>query len=169
MDTGRVLTASMHGKIVSRRISLDYGKTILSFLSMPSSPFLDLPVETLEKALNLRKEIEVLKDSLAGIMESGGSSVGNGIIPRHRGRPSKAVFTESAADKVDGRKGKRSAATRARMAAAQKARWAAKSGEASAVSPEPTVKALRKKRTMSPEARAKIAAAQRARWAARKS
>ena len=58
-------------------------------------------------------------------------------------------------------RGGMSAAGRARIAAAQRARWAkvkAKSGKSSAVT-------MPKKRTMSARARRKIAAAQRARWA----
>ena len=57
--------------------------------------------------------------------------------------------------------GRLSAAARARIAAAQRARWAkikAKNGKSNLV-PMPT------KRTLSPAARKKIAAAQRARWA----
>ena len=56
-----------------------------------------------------------------------------------------------------------SMAGRARIAAAQKARWAKlkdKSGQAKSVAPAP-----KKGRTMSASARKKIAAAQRARWA----
>lgn len=58
---------------------------------------------------------------------------------------------------------KLSAATRARIAAAQRKRWAkarAKSNTASS-----KVVPIRAKRTLSPAARRKIAAAQRARWA----
>jgi hypothetical protein len=54
-----------------------------------------------------------------------------------------------------------SAAGKARIAAAQRARWAkvrAKSGKANVVT-------MPKKRTMSASARKRIAAAQRARWA----
>jgi hypothetical protein len=51
-----------------------------------------------------------------------------------------------------------SAAARARIAAAQKARWAKFRSESEVVP-------IRKKRTMSAAARRKIAAAQRARWA----
>jgi hypothetical protein len=53
---------------------------------------------------------------------------------------------------------KLSAAARARIAAAQRARWA-KVREKSKVAP------IRRKRTLSAAARRKIAAAQRARWA----
>jgi hypothetical protein len=58
-------------------------------------------------------------------------------------------------------RGSISAAGRARIAAAQKARWArvkVKSGK-------PNVVTMPKKRTLSASARRKIAAAQRARWA----
>ncbi len=57
------------------------------------------------------------------------------------------------------KKGKMSAAGRANIIAAQKARWA------KVKSTKPAAKAAGKKRKMSPAARAKIAAAQRARWA----
>ena len=64
------------------------------------------------------------------------------------------------------KKGGMSAAGRARVAAAQRARWkkikAAKGGASVAKSP------ANKKRTMSPEHRAKLAAAAKARWAKKK-
>ncbi len=63
--------------------------------------------------------------------------------------------------KSGGTRGGMSAAGRARIAAAQRARWAkvkAKNGKANVV-------AMPQKRTMSAAARRKIAAAQRARWA----
>jgi hypothetical protein len=125
-----------------------------------SSSIWDHSIETIEKALHIRKQIETLKSSLTGIL--GGQEVGNGTVAKRRGRPPKTGSVESTAAKSDGRRGKRSAATIAKMKAAQKARWAKKNGAAASV--EPVVKA-RKKRTMSPEARARIAAAQRARWA----
>lgn len=56
-----------------------------------------------------------------------------------------------------------SAAGRARIAAAQRARWAKLRGKSTQKSNIVTMPA--KKRTMSPAARRKIAAAQRARWA----
>ena len=58
-----------------------------------------------------------------------------------------------------GARRKLSAAGRARIAAAQKARWAKLRSRGKKVLTMP------KKRTMSPAARARIAAAQRARWA----
>jgi hypothetical protein len=121
-----------------------------------TTSFWDHPIATLEKALNLRKQIEALRKTEQDIM-GGTSSVG-----KRRGRPPKNAPVETHAVKADGRKGKRSAAARANMAAAQKARWAARNGGETLAAP---VTGTKKKRTMSPEARAKIAAAQRARWA----
>jgi len=62
-----------------------------------------------------------------------------------------------------------SAATKAKMAAAQKARWAKLKGKASVVSATPSANqpsaAPKKKRKMSAAGRAAIKAAQKARWA----
>jgi hypothetical protein len=63
--------------------------------------------------------------------------------------------------KQNGTRGGISAAGRARIAAAQRARWVRVRGK----SGKPTVITMPKKRTLSAAARRKIAAAQRARWA----
>jgi hypothetical protein len=63
--------------------------------------------------------------------------------------------------KQNGIRGKISAAGKARIAAAQRARWA----KVRATNGKPNLVAMPKKRTMSAAARKKIAAAQRARWA----
>jgi len=122
-----------------------------------SFSILDCSISTLEKVLSIREQIEALNQSVADIM--GGGS-GTGTVAKRRGRPPKIASVKPVIAKVDGRKGKRSAATRAKMAAAAKARWAAKNAGAT-----PVIKSPRKKGTMSPEGRARIAAAQRARWA----
>jgi len=124
-----------------------------------STSIWDHPIETIEKALHIRKQIEALKSSLTGIL--GGEQVGNGKVAKRRGRPPKPGSVGSPTVK-DGRRGKRSAATIAKMKAAQKARWAKKNGTIPAAEP---VAKTGKKRTMSPEGRARIAAAQKARWA----
>jgi hypothetical protein len=141
-------------------IELAIGRTISSHHGVIKSfTFWDHSIETLEKAIDLRKKIEALQKTVTDIMGSGAPVA---AVAKRRGRPPKTAPVESVAAKVDGRKGKRSAATRAKMAAAAKARWAVKKGVGIA---EPAVEAPRKKRTMSPEGRARIAAAQRARWA----
>jgi hypothetical protein len=113
-----------------------------------SNSFWDLPISTIEKALDIRRKIEALQASLSEIY----------------GGAKKTVSTKG----VDRRKGKRSAAARAKMAAAQKARWAKKRGESAAAPAPAAVKTRKKRRKMSAEARARIAAAQRARWAKQK-
>ena len=83
----------------------------------------------------LTKEVKAISAALSAF----GATYGKGTAPR----------------------GAISAAGRARIAAAQRARWAkvkAKGGEAKVVT-------MPKKRTMSASARRRIAAAQRARWA----
>jgi len=118
-----------------------------------STSFFDLPVATIEKALGIRKQIEALQASANELL----GGVKDSVTPT-----SVAVTTK----KVDGRKGKRSAATLAKMAAAAKARWAKKKGISTKAAPvEAVVIGAKKKRFVSPEARAKMAAAQRARWA----
>ena len=117
--------------------------------------FLDLSIATIEKALVIRKQIEVLQESLVKIIG------GTGLAASFAEPAPAAAGAKSA-------KGRRtmSVAGRARVAAAQRARWAkTRAASASAAS---AAKAPRKKRTMSLEARARIAAAQRARWAKQK-
>jgi hypothetical protein len=108
---------------------------------MPTS-FWDHPIETIEKVLHIRKQIEALQQSLREIY-------GDGTQP---------LVMEQLTLAKDGRKGKRSAATRVKMKAAQQARWAKK--KPVAVKP---VKAAKAKRTMSAASRKRMAAGQRAR------
>lgn len=99
--------------------------------------FLNHPIETLERALQIRKEIdqlnEVLKElfgptpvSLAGIQTN---------APKKRGRPRKVQVDELSPDaaelKAKRKKRKMSAAGREKIAAAQRARWAKAKGEKS--------------------------------------
>lgn len=115
--------------------------------------FLHHPIATLEKALNLRKQISHLEETLKGLLASSPVSLGGLQIS------------------VPGRRGgrrKMSAAARARIAAAQRARWARAKG-ASVAEPAAKVAASattgKKKGGMSAAGRARIAAAQKARWA----
>ena len=129
-----------------------------------SHSILDIPISTLQKVLALREKIEALKATEQQIL--GGSAPVVTLVAKRRGRPPNSVASPAPAAPAvkDGRKGKRSAATIAKMKAAAKARWAAKKGVASVAVEAPVVKP-KKKRTMSPEGRARIAAAQKARWA----
>lgn len=94
-----------------------------------------LSVSQLRRAANIKDKIESLQKKLARLL--GGMS--EAVVPRKRR--------------------KMSAAGRAKIVAAQKARWAKVKGRKSAARP---VKKARRK--MSAAGRAKIAAAARARW-----
>ena len=100
------------------------------------SNLLSLTVKQLRRAANLKEKIEALNRELASILGAPAS------IPT----------------KVRKKRGM-SAAGRARVAAAQRARWA-KIKKA-----KPTAKAPAKRRKMSAAAKAKISAAAKARWA----
>lgn len=113
-----------------------------------SKSFWDHPVETIEEALSIKKQIASLQAKLGSIF--GGDS-------------------SPAADASPGRKagGKRtfSEASRKKMAAAQRARWANRGGETASAGNTSSAPKKRGRKPMSPEARARIAEAQRARWA----
>jgi hypothetical protein len=99
----------------------------------------------LRKAASIKEQIEALNKELGAILGSTGVSA-----------PSKAA--------KPAKKGGMSAAGKARIAAAQKARWA----KIKAAKGKPVVKAASKpakKFTMSAAAKAKISAAAKARWA----
>jgi hypothetical protein len=104
-----------------------------------------LTIDQLKRALAIEEKIQVLRAELAEILRGGESQ----------------DSAPAAAEVTDGRKGKRSAATRAKMAKAQKARWAKLNGTTKVAH----VDAPKKKRKTSAEGRARIAEAQRKRWA----
>ncbi len=118
-----------------------------------------LSIDQLKRALEIEEQIQKLRLELDSVLSGTRYSVS-----------APAAKTVRASAGGDGRKGKRSAATRAKMAAAQKARWAKKNGGAPAneVAAETPTKTKKKKRQMSEEGRARIIAAQKKRWAALK-
>ena len=97
----------------------------------------DLSPEQLRKAASIKEQIAGLEKELQALL--GGNGVSNG----------------------NAAKGGMSAAARAKIAAAAKARWAkVNAGKTTATKPASSTK-----KTMSPAARAKIAAAAKERWA----
>ena len=109
-------------------------------------------LDQLKRAIAITEQIDALQSQLAALL--GGSSP----VAVKAAAPAKA------------RKGKRTVSpeARAKMAVAQRARWAKRKGlaapaEAPAAKPE-----KKKKRGLTPEGRAKLAAAMKARWDARK-
>ncbi len=91
----------------------------------------------LRHAADLKEKIGALRNELSTLLGAP-APVSSVIVPKKAGM---------------------SAAGRAKIAAAQKARWA------KIKAPTPAVQAPAKKRTMSAEGRAKVASAQKARWA----
>jgi len=145
--------------------------------------FLNHPIEMLERALHIRKQIDQLNETLKELFGPTSISLGamqtslTDVPKKRRGRPRK-VSLEDGIESRDGlfagmtkKKRKMSAAGRAKIAAAQRARWAkAKSshGPLTAVAMPGTEgttakPARKKKRNLSPEARNRIVAAQKAR------
>jgi hypothetical protein len=117
---------------------------------MATTSFWEHPIDRLEEALSIRKQIAALQSKL-------GSLFGSDAPP-------------STATRKGGRR-RMSPAARARIAAAQRARWAKQKGTTAAVAEIAVLTGSPKrrgKRIMAPEARERIAAAQRARWAKRK-
>lgn len=122
----------------------------------------NLSVEQLKKALHISEQIEALQAQLAEVL--GGAEVETTFAAE--AAPVK-VRRNARGGKGKSGKGGMSPEGRARIAAAQRARWAKSKGgevaEASvAVGDEASTD--KPKRTMSPEARAKVAAAARKRW-----
>ena len=110
---------------------------------------MSISIASLKEAVQIKESIASLESRLEKILGAGASSLAQ---------------IQSIPLVKKGRK-TMSAAARALIAAAQKARWAKIKGTVVAAE-KAVVKAIKKSRkTMSPAARAKIAAAQRARWA----
>ena len=100
-------------------------------------------LQQLQRGLAISEQIAALESELASIFNGATS------VPTAKAAPAQA----------DGRSGKRSAATVAKMKASQQARWA------KVQAPAVAAKAPAKKGGMSAEGRARIVAAQKARWA----
>lgn len=106
-------------------------------------------INQLKEALAIKEQIERLECRLKSILESSAAPAAASLVKRG---PRKM-----------------SAAARARIAAAQKARWAKVKGKTTAPVAKAAEKpAPKKKGKLSAEGRAKIVAALKARWAARR-
>jgi hypothetical protein len=102
-------------------------------------------------------------------LDSAISALEGGQTAPRRGRPPKSAQTTSTPVAVTSKRGPRkmSAAARARISAAQKARWAKQKGQ---VAPKTATVAKKKsgRKPMSPAMKKKMSAMMKARWAARK-
>jgi len=112
----------------------------------------------LKEAVTIAEQIEELQAKLASLVGGSGSVVS---IP-------KAVSAAVSAPVAKAGKRTMSPEARARIAAAQRARWAKSKSVAKAPAAFSTKKTAKKKGQLSPEGRAKIVAALKARWAAKR-
>lgn len=119
------------------------------------SSILNLSVQQLRQAADLKEKIVTLENELSQLLGSSAKTVATPVV-------AKALK----------KKGGMSAAGKAKVAAAQKARWAKINAAKSAVKPAATpakvaavAKPAKKKFAMSAAAKAKISAAAKARWA----
>ena len=107
---------------------------------------LNLSVAQLKRAITIKEQIESLESELASVF---------GTTPAPAPAPAK-------------KKKVMSPAARAKIGAAQKARWAKLKETSTPAAKAPAAAPKKKKRKLSPEGRAKIVAAAKARWAAHK-
>jgi hypothetical protein len=106
----------------------------------------------------LRQELERIEYAIAALVELGPAA------PR-RGRPPK----KSQVVQVTGQKRRTmSASARAKIAAAQRARWAKQKSASAPKKAAPAQKKAAGRKPMSPAMRKKLSAMMKARWAARK-
>ncbi len=136
---------------------------------------LNLTSSQLRQAADLKDKIEALQTELEQITGTSEAAAPVAAAPtvalKKRGRPRRVVAAvviqePSQAPKRGPKKGGMSAAGRAAIAAAQRARWAkAKAGKVATVAAKTAEAKPAKKRTMSAAGRAAIAAAAKARWA----
>jgi hypothetical protein len=125
----------------------------------------DLTVAQLRRAVSIREEIESLQEQLESLI--GGSSSVSAPKRRGPGRRPKAVAATEGNEEDAPRKRRMSAAGRARIAAAARARWAKFRG--TSAKPAKAAKEAKAgkapKRRFNAAARAKLSAAAKARWA----
>ena len=113
--------------------------------------------------MDIQSVVTQLRQEMSRIEQAIAALVGLGSQPARRGRPPKVT----AGVQAGGRKRRTiSASTRAKMAAAQRARWAKQKGKAAPKKAAPKKTAGRK--PMSPAMRKKLSALMKARWAASK-
>jgi hypothetical protein len=114
--------------------------------------------------MDIQSIVAQLKEELSKIEHALEALVGVGSQPARRGRPPKGSSAPS------GKKRILSASARAKISAAQKARWAKQKKASHGVKQSaPSAKeAAPKRKPMSPAAKKKLSALMKARWAAKK-
>jgi hypothetical protein len=111
----------------------------------------------------LRKEVSSIEAAIEALL-------GLGQTKPRRGRPPKVAQAASTPVAATSKRGPRkmSAAARARISAAQKARWAKQKGQGAPKTATAAKKKSSGRKPMSPAMKKKLSAMMKARWAARK-
>lgn len=138
--------------------------------STTSTSFWESSTANIQEALQIRKTIDALKAKVDKLMHGAVEAI-TPSQPAKRGRKKGSVNKAKAAPVIAkpakaAKKSKMSPEARAKIAAAMKARWAAKKD--TTASPKQSKSVPKKKGGMTPEGRARLAAAMKARWAAKK-
>jgi hypothetical protein len=124
---------------------------------------LSLTSAQLKQAAEIKEKIDALEQEFASLVGSSPVTAAPTPVVAKRGRPKKVVdLTQPVSEPA---KRKMSAAGRARIIAAQKARWAKTKAEKNGNDEAKPVVKPAKKRKMSAAGKAAIIAAQKARWA----
>ncbi len=118
--------------------------------------------------MNINQIVEQLRQERNKLDVAITALEGGQTAPR-RGRPPKSAQTSSAPVAVTSQRGPRkmSASARAKIAAAQRARWAKQKGQAAPKTPTAKKKASGRK-PMSPAMKKKLSTMMKARWALRR-
>jgi hypothetical protein len=114
--------------------------------------------------MDIQSIVTQLKQELSRIERAIAALVGLGSQPTRRGRPPKVTSGVHAGGQ---KRRTMSASARAKIAAAQRARWAKQRSQAASKKPAAQKKTTGRK-PMSPTMRKKLSALMKARWAARK-
>jgi hypothetical protein len=115
--------------------------------------------------MDIQSIVAQLRHEASRIEQAIAALVGLGFQPARRGRSPKV----SQAKPASGRKRRTmSASARAKIAAAQRARWAKQKGKAAPKKTEPHLKKTAGRKPMSPAMKKKLSGLMKARWAARK-
>ena len=135
---------------------------------------MDLSLDKLREAISLREQIDALENRLSSLFGAGGGGGGGGRGSGGGGSTGASTGTSTASGsgaKRDGRRRPMSAATRAKIAEAARARWASRSGNTSGGSTAgggSSAKSSQRKGGITAAGRKKLSDAMKARWAARR-
>jgi hypothetical protein len=116
--------------------------------------------------MDIQSVVEELRREVRSIEAAITALVGLGQTAPRRGRPPKSAQATTGTPKAKGRR-RMSAAARAKIAAAQRARWAKQKGQSPAKQTKSVAKKASGRKGMSPAARKRLSEMMKARWAAR--